>query len=196
MTFPTDKFRFVQPELIVDVRASQQRYIRSRTQGPLEPYWQISATTPPLEYAEGMGVAAKLDAFMGELTIFTLNNPFPQIVANTGLSVVDPITEGATTVKLAGFPVSQSGVTRAGDFFTFANSTKAYRVTNDPNSDGLGQADVTFTPPLYADVNAAVSVTYGDSVQFQVCMIDRSQGGIDASNGKNIIHDVVLIEQA
>lgn len=196
MSFPTNKFSFLQPELITDVRTSKQRYFRSRTEGPLESYWQISATTPPLEYAEGMGVAAKLDSFIGELTVFNLNNPFPQIVANSGLSVDTSVIEGVTAVDLTGFPASQTGAARAGDFFQFANSTKVYRITDDSNSDGTGKATVNFTPPLYANANATTLVNYGDAVAFQVCMIDRSQGGINASNGKNIIHDVVLIEQA
>lgn len=189
MIFPTSKFQSVTVEQVSDTRVGEARLFRNRSYGNKEPYWLFTMITPPLPYAEGMGLAAFLDSLLGGFEKFDLPCPVPQISSNPNSTLNTTANKGATQLNVA-----TPNDARSGDFVQVAGSKKVYRVTQD--SLGAGTKTITITPPLMESVLSAPStLLYGNDVVFQVSLEDRSAGEVTAERGKFMIHDVELIEQ-
>lgn len=195
MIFPTDVFSKINVELTSDTRAPDQRLFRYRSRGILAPYYTISLTTPPLEYEQGVGVAAMLDGFQNELEIFDLPNPIPSVKVHSGLTLAQAASEDDRQIVVQGLSPSQQNAVAAGDFIQIGGDKKAYRIMMSADSDGTGQATVTLTQNLLADYALSSAIKYGENVVFQVSMVDRGSATIDADMRNLMVHDVELIEQ-
>ncbi|QJR79603.1 hypothetical protein CA267_001720 [Alteromonas pelagimontana] len=195
MTFPVDKFSDASFELVPDTRLPSARLFRYRSKGSKDPYYMISLTSSMLDYAEGMGVAAVIDSYMGGEAIFPLPNPFPEIASHTGLTLAQVVQRGARQIVIAGLPTNRSNAVPAGDFIQISGSEKAYQIAIGDDSDSTGRALVTLSQPVIQAYSASAQIAYGKHVEFQVCVEDRSSCEVSAKNSKFIVHDVELIEQ-
>lgn len=196
MTFPVDAFQSVNIELISDTRAPSQRYFRYVNSGNRDPYYMITMTTSPLEYAEGRRLNAYLNSLQGELVKFDLPNPIPPIFQHTNKVVNGSRAAGSSTVLIAAFTPLATSPVSPGEIVQFGTNPKAYEVLSCSNADSSGNVTITLVQPLISDVPNAAVVKLGANVTFRVRMVSRNSGNITANQAKYTVHDVELIEQA
>ena len=107
---------------------------------------------------------ALLQAFLAQLrgmaNRFTLANferSTPRGIA-TGTPLVNGASQTGTSLNTKGWTASQTGIMKAGDYFTVNGELKM--MAADANSDGTGLATLVFEPPLRASPadNAALTV--------------------------------------
>jgi len=81
---------------------------------------------------------------------------------------VDGATQTGVSINTKGWPLSTNSVLLAGDIITFANINAVYMVRNGINSDGSGDAAITFNPPIFAGGSPAdeAAITITDSALF------------------------------
>lgn len=97
-----------------------------------------------------------------------------------GSPVVGAGSQTGTSIALAGFTASQTGVAKAGDFLKFAGHTKVYMVTADANSSGTGTATLSIQPALLVSPAASEAITFSN-VPFTVALAgDSLDTGIQA----------------
>lgn len=195
MTFPINRFRDLEIEQIVDVIAPPERLKRVKRQGNKKPYWLISLTTVPLEYAAGMELAAYIDSQLGAINNFLLPNPQPSIVSRTGIFVSSDVAEGQTQIPLSGLTPNQQSAVAAGDFINFNGSAKTYRMVSTETASVSGNLTAKVTPPLVEPVTAGTLVNYGVNAMFQVSLRDKFQANISVGKSKRLVFDIELIEQ-
>ena len=94
---------------------------------------------------------------MGCRGLFLLGDPLGTTAR--GIATGTPLVKGASqtgnSLITDGWTASQTGILKAGDYFQLGSSTssKLYKVLNDANSDGSG--DATFD--IWPNINTAVS---------------------------------------
>jgi hypothetical protein len=195
MTFRINSYSKIEITQVVDVRTTaKNKYNRARIEGPNRAFWQIDITTPPLPYAEAMGVAAYLDSLKGSLEIIEVPNPLPELVTRTGLTTLAIDAKESKTIQITGFGINQQNAVVAGDFIKHSASPKIHRIVNTLNANGAGNVNATITPELYADTIAGGVLKYGDP-SFQCCLEEYYSMNVSASNGKFVVFNITLMEQ-
>jgi hypothetical protein len=195
MTFRISEYSKIEITQVVDVRTTaKNKYNRARIEGPNRAFWQIDITTPPLPYAEAMGVAAYLDSLKGSLEIIEVPNPLPELATRTGLTTLAIDAKESKTIQINGFSNNQSGAVVAGDFVQHSTSQKVHRIVNTANADATGNLTATVTPELYANTAAGGLLKYG-KVSFQCCLDEYYSMEVSASNGKFVVFNITLLEQ-
>jgi hypothetical protein len=196
MTFRINTYSKIEITQVVDVRTTaKNKYNRARIEGPNRAFWQIDITTPPLPYAEAMGVAAYLDSLKGSLEIIEVPNPLPELATRTGLTTLAIDAKESKTIQIDGFSNNQSGAVVAGDFVQHSTSQKVHRIVNTANAGATGNLTATVTPELYAATAAAGALKYGNAVSFQCCLEDYYSMEVSASKGKFVVFNITLLEQ-
>lgn len=96
----------------------------------------------------------------------------PNGTGSAGVTVSGASQTGESLVT-TGWPVSTSGVVKAGDVIKIAGFNIVHRIVSDANSDAGGNATLTINPKLYAGSSpangAAITTT---NVEFR-CFIDE-----------------------
>jgi hypothetical protein len=196
MTFRITRYSKIEITQVVDVRTTaKNKYNRARIEGPNRAFWQIDMTTPPLPYAEAMGVAAYLDSLKGSLEIIEVPNPLPELATRTGLTTLAIDAKESKTLRIDGFISHQSNAVVAGDFVQHSTSQKVHRIVNTANANDSNNVSATITPELYANTEAGGLLKYGDAVIFQCCLDEYYSMNVSASNGKFVVFNITLMEQ-
>lgn len=131
--------------------------------------WKFTVRYPTLKDSDARAVEAFIDSQRGQFGTFTIVLPkfstslgvgggSPQVVSGS------PVPSG-TTLNIDGCPTSTTGWRKAGDFFTLAGHSKAYRLTADADTDGGGAVTLQFIPPLVETPADNEALTF-DSVAF------------------------------
>ena len=186
--FPVDKFSQISVEQMTDTRTPSARYYRNRARGNKAPFFMLALTTPPLPYAEHMEVSAQIESYEGELEIFTLQNPLPELASFSNKNVNAAFAAGVKSVVIGG-----SHAFRVGDFVQFTNHSKVYRIASVATASNT---TIGLSCPLVESINNTTDLIYGANVVFQVCLSDNYSQEVEARNGKFGVVDVELIEQA
>lgn len=128
--------------------------------------WQIEGSLPLMD----RDVAEKYVSFLFKLKgrkgtfLFPLpSNIFGARGSWGGTPVVDGGSQTGNTLNIRGLPTGITNVIREGDLINLgtAGSTRLYRVLDNVNSDGSGEASLTIWPSL------RTSPTDGDSITYQ-----------------------------
>lgn len=115
-------------------------------------WWEAEVTLPPMKRADAEQVVAFLISLNGRLGTFLLGDP-----ANTsprGIGTGTPLINGddqtGNELVTDGWTTSQTGILKAGDWIQLgaAGATRLYKVLQDVNSDGSGNATLTIWPDL------------------------------------------------
>ena len=120
-------------------------------------WWEFQASLPPMTRATAEEWIAFLLSLNGMQGSFLLGDPLGTTAR--GIATGTPLVKGASqtgnSLITDGWTASQTGILKAGDYFQLGNSTssKLYKVLNDANSDGSG--DATFD--IWPNINTAVS---------------------------------------
>lgn len=120
-------------------------------------WWEFQASLPPMTRATAEEWVAFLLSLNGMQGTFLLGDPLGTTAR--GIATGTPLVKGASqtgnSLITDGWTASQTGILKAGDYFQLGSSTssKLYKVLNDANSDGSG--DATFD--IWPNINTAVS---------------------------------------
>jgi len=99
---------------------------------------------------------AQLRGRAGRVYLWDMSHPQPQGIASGSPLVKGSLQTGASLIT-DGWTTSQSPIIKAGDLIGVNGELK--RVVVDANSDGSGEATITFEPPLRASPPDNASIT-------------------------------------
>lgn len=124
--------------------------------------WRFSFSMENLEEADAallQGFLAQLRGQAGRFYMHNLARPTPRGIA-TGTPLIKGASQTGTTVITDGWTISQTGILKVGDFFKIGDELKIV-VNADVNSDGAGEATITFEPPIRSSPadNSAVVIS-------------------------------------
>ena len=123
--------------------------------------WVATFTLVPKkrdDMAEITAFLANLQGVAGRFYGYDPNATTPRGIA-TGTPLVNGASQTGKTLVTDGWTTSQTGILKAGDYFQVNGELKM--VTADCNSDGSGNATISFTPALRDSPanNATITVT-------------------------------------
>jgi hypothetical protein len=123
--------------------------------------WEGSVTLRLMNRSQVAEIQAFLLKLRGRYGTFLYGDPDYLALGARGTASGTPLvngsgfTQGDTTIAIDGFTASESNVLRAGDYIQFGTGENArlHFVTEDTNSDGSGNASVSFMPALKDDLS-------------------------------------------
>jgi hypothetical protein len=123
--------------------------------------WIATYTLPPMNRQQAAPWQAFLLSLEGSLNTFYGYDPDaknPRGIA-TGTPLVKNGSQTGSSLTTDGWTASQTGIMKAGDYFSVNGELKM--MTADANSDGSGNATLTFKPALRASPsdNAVITVS-------------------------------------
>lgn len=136
---------------------------------------------------------AFITALRGEAGRFYLSPPgYVRAGTGTGTPLVKGADQAGLTIITDGWTINQTGVVCAGDYIQIGTELKM--VTADANSDGTGQATISFTPPIRT-IPADNSAIVVDSPKAIMKLKDNQQGKFSMQPG-HIYAASIAIEEA
>lgn len=122
--------------------------------------WTATYTIRPMkraDYAEWQAFFATLQGRLNTFNAYDPNGTSPRGVG-TGTPLVNGASQTGTSLITDGWTSGQTGIMKKGDYFSVNGELKI--MTSDVNSDGSGNATLTFQPPLRnsPDNNAPITV--------------------------------------
>lgn len=134
--------------------------------------WTLELTTPPLNHSKSLALFSFAASLAGRLRACSLPNPLPPVGFGLGASctVRTAANQFDSEIAITGAPSSKLGALMPGDFISLLGHEKAYMVTAQVNTNGLGQATIPVTPSLRKLIGAGVSVKSGADVRFNMAL--------------------------
>lgn len=127
-------------------------------------FWEADITLPPMKRADAEYWISFLMKLNGPYGTFLLGDPNGQTARGvaTGTPLVNGASQTGNELVTDGWTTSTTGILKAGDYIQLGSDATArlYKVLDDVNSDGSGNATLTVWPDLRtapAD-NAAITV--------------------------------------
>jgi hypothetical protein len=128
-------------------------------------FWEADITLPPMKRADAeywISFLLKLNGPFGTFLMGDPNGATPRGIA-TGTPLVNGAGQTGNELITDGWTTSQTGILKAGDYIQLGTgaTSRLYKVLDDVNSDGSGNATLTVWPDLRsapAD-NAAITVS-------------------------------------
>lgn len=154
----------IRARTVVGVNASpftgQQQVYRHQGQ-----WWEAEVSLPPMKRADAEQAIAFLLKMNGQYGTFLLGdkaNPSTRGVG-TGTPLVNGASQTGDELITDGWTVSTTGILKAGDWIQLGSgsTTRLYKVLDDVNSDGSGNATINIFPNLRSspDDDAAITVS-------------------------------------
>lgn len=132
--------------------------------------WQGQLNFMPQTYLEARALTSWLTSLDGQKGTFLLGDPAgatPQGSAATtpGTPVVNGGSQSGSALAIAGLPASATGYLEAGDYLSLGSgaSARLYKVLEQVDSDGSGEATVTIWPPLRSSPSDSDPVTVSNA---------------------------------
>jgi len=132
-------------------------------------WWEAEVSLPPMKRADAEQVVAFLLKMNGQYGTFLLGDK--SATAPRGVGTGTPLVNGGSQTGdeliTDGWTTSTTGILKAGDWIQLGSgsSTRLYKVLDDVNSDGSGNATINIFPDLRSspadDAAIAVSNTQG-----------------------------------
>lgn len=147
--------------------------------------WIIDFTTRKLNHIKARQLQAFLDSLDGRYTIFTLPCPLPFLGGDNNFSVASNANAGDNSISVNNLPNSITDILVAGDFINFSNHDKTYKIVENADSNGSGNATMKIYPRLQSNIIAGNSITEG---VFTLRMRKDEVGlNLSGSNAHNLI---------
>jgi hypothetical protein len=128
-------------------------------------FWEADITLPPMKRADmeyWISFLLKLNGPFGTFLLGDPNGGTPRGIA-TGTPLVNGASQTGYELITDGWTVSQTGILKAGDYIQLGTgaTSRLYKVLDDVNSDGSGNATLTLWPDLRSSPadNAAITVS-------------------------------------
>lgn len=134
--------------------------------------WTIELTTPPLNHSKALALFSFAVSLSGRLRACSLPNPLPPVGSGVGANctVRTSVSQFADSIAITGAPSSKTALLMPGDFISLIGHEKAYMVTAQVNTNGLGQATIPVTPSIRKAMGAGVAVQSGVDVRFNMAL--------------------------
>jgi len=154
----------IRARTVVGVNASpftgQQQVYKHQGQ-----WWEAEVSLPPMKRADAEQVIAFLLKMNGQYGTFLLGdkaNPSTRGVG-TGTPLVNGASQTGDELITDGWTISTTGILKAGDWIQLGSgsTTRLYKVLDDVNSDGSGNATINIFPNLRSspDDDAVLTVS-------------------------------------
>ena len=184
-TFPIDAtgiaaLRFLDNDPTVSSTAGNGRQHKRKPGGGMQRFEMTVGLPQSTSRAQLDVVLAFLAKQRGSFDSFEIVLPkysTPRGVA-TGSPAINNVggyAAGAEAIEVDGFTASTTGILLANDKIRFAGHTKVYRVVDDADADGSGNALLNISPPLIESVTDGEALTV-TGVPFTVCQDGDVQG--------------------
>jgi hypothetical protein len=115
-------------------------------------FWEAEVSLPPMKRADAEYWISFLLKLNGSYGTFLLGDPNGQTARGiaTGTPLVNGASQTGQDLITDGWTPSQTGILKAGDYIQLGSSSTAqlYKVLDDVNSDGSGNATLTLWPDL------------------------------------------------
>jgi len=115
-------------------------------------FWEADVTLPPMKRADAEYWVAFLLKLNGPFGTFLLGDPLGATARGVATGAPKVSVGGQTGNELVtyGWTTSQTGILRAGDYIQLGSGATAqlYKILDDVNSDGSGNATLTIWPSL------------------------------------------------
>ena len=128
-------------------------------------FWEADVTLPPMKRADAEYWVAFLLKLNGPYGTFLLGDPLGATARGiaTGTPVVNGGSQTGNELVTDGWTTSQTGILKAGDYIQLGSGATAqlYKILDDANSDGSGNATFTIWPSLRSSPadNATITVS-------------------------------------
>lgn len=128
-------------------------------------FWEADVTLPAMKRADAEYWVTFLMKLNGPFGTFLLGDPLGATARGvaTGTPLVNGGSQVGNELVTDGWTVSQTGILKAGDYIQLGSGATAqlYKVLDDANSDGSGNATFTIWPSLRSSPsdNAAITVS-------------------------------------
>ena len=175
-TYPSSpEFASVDFKINTPVQSSETVNGRKRRASFGTSYYSFTGKYQSLTPAQAQPLTAFIASQYGSVESFQIVLPkisynkaadYAQAVGNA--KVKTAASKGAYQVALKGLGANKT-VLKAGDFFKFANHTKVYMCATDVVSNGSGEATISFSAKLVANVIVDETLTI-NAVPFTVCL--------------------------
>jgi hypothetical protein len=133
-------------------------------------FWEADITLPPMKRADAEYWISFLLKLNGPYGTFLLGDPNGATArgAATGTPLVNGDSQTGNELVTDGWTTSTTGILKAGDYIQLGAgaTSRLYKVLDDVNSDGSGNATLTLWPDLRSapSDNAAITVSSPKSV--------------------------------
>lgn len=142
-------------------------------------YWMAEYTLPPMareNWAEWQAFFNKLEGRRNTFNGFDPDAKTARGVA-TGTPLVNGASQTGSSIITDGWTPSQTGILKAGDHISFGGELK--QVDSDVNSDGSGNATITFTPDIRTSPSDNAAITVSDTTVEMILMSNDINFQID-----------------
>ena len=118
-------------------------------------WWEAEVTLPPMSRADAEEWIGTLTALYGTYGTFLMGDPDGTTARGiaTGTPLVNGASQIGTSLVSDGWTVSQTGILKRGDYIQIGQFM--YKILNDANSDGSGNATFDVFPNLRGHANNA-----------------------------------------
>ena len=130
-------------------------------------WWEAEVSLPPMKRADAEQVVAFLLKMNGQYGTFLLGDK--SATAPRGVGTGTPLVNGAgqtgNELITDGWTTSTTGILKAGDWIQLGSgsSTRLYKVLDDVNSDGSGNATINIFPDLRSSPSNNATITLNDT---------------------------------
>ena len=150
---PTPGIRNVRFTPMSVVSVSQSPFtLQTQVQGFPGQRWQTELSLPTMERPDAEEWIAFLLSLNGKFGTFLFGDPAGKVPRGSGLGSPVIISGGQTgnSIETSGWQTNENGVLLKGDYIELGTSllTRLYKVLNDVNADGPGEATIDIWPSL------------------------------------------------
>jgi hypothetical protein len=126
-------------------------------------FWEADVTLPPMKRADAEYWISFLMKLNGPFGTFLLGDPNGGTARGvaTGTPVVNGGSQTGNELITDGWTAGQTGILKAGDYIQLGSgaTAKLYKVLDDVNSDGSGNATLTIWPSLRSSPSNNATIT-------------------------------------
>lgn len=126
-------------------------------------FWEADVTLPAMKRADAEYWVTFLMKLNGPFGTFLLGDPLGATARGvaTGTPLVNGGSQVGNELVTDGWTVSQTGILKAGDYIQLGSGATAqlYKVLDDANSDGSGNATFTIWPSLRSSPSDNATIT-------------------------------------
>ena len=146
-------------------------------------WWEAEVSLPPMKRADAEQVVAFLLKMNGQYATFLLGDK--PATSTRGIGTGTPLVNGASQtgseLVTDGWTTSTTGILKAGDWIQLGSgsTTRLYKVLDDVNSDGSGNATINIFPDLRSSPADDAAITVSNTQGLWRLASNETQYSID-----------------
>lgn len=146
-------------------------------------WWEAEVSLPPMKRADAEQVVAFLLKMNGQYGTFLLGDKSATSTrgVGTGTPLVNGASQTGSELVTDGWTTSTTGILKAGDWIQLGSgsTTRLYKVLDDVNSDGSGNATINIFPDLRSSPEDDAAITVSNTQGLWRLASNETQYSID-----------------